>query len=81
MKSNKPKTSNGNQIVKNDFIITPVKGTNICYMSTSMGWLPGYPQMFSSSIKSLSSIIHKPRKIWCATTKIVRVTKVSVTMK
>ena len=28
-----------------DFIITPVKGTNKCYQSPSMGWVLRYPQM------------------------------------
>ena len=40
-----------------DFIITPVKGTNKCYMSPSMGWVLGYPQTSSSSLDSLSSIM------------------------
>ena len=48
--------------VKNNFIITHVKGTNICYQPHSMGWVVGYPQTLSTSVESLSSITHKPSK-------------------
>ena len=47
---------------KNSFIITPVKGTNKCYQSPSMGWVLGYPQMSSACVESLSSIMCKPNK-------------------
>jgi len=50
------------RFIKNDFIIIPVKGKNICYQSPSMGWVLGNPQTLSASIESLSSIMHKPNK-------------------
>ena len=45
-----------------DFIITPVKGTNKCYQSPSMGWVLSYPQTSSACVESLSSIMCKPSK-------------------
>ena len=48
--------------VRNDFIITPVKGTYICYQSISMGWVLGYLQMSSAFVESLYSIMYKPNK-------------------
>jgi len=50
------------RFVKNDFIITPVKGTNICYQSPSMGWVLGNHQILSASVESLSSIMDKLSK-------------------
>ena len=48
--------------VKNNFVIKPVKRTDKCYQSPSMGWVLGYPQMSSTFVQSLNSIMHKPRK-------------------
>ena len=48
--------------VKNNFIITPVKRTDKCFQSPSMGWVLGYLQMSSTCVESLSSIMHKPNK-------------------
>lgn len=50
------------RFVKNDFIITPIKGTKICYQSPSIRWDPRNPQMLLASTKSLSSIMHNPNK-------------------
>lgn len=47
--------------VKNNFIITPMKRTNKCYQSPSMGWVLSYPQTSSACVESLS-IMHKPNK-------------------
>ena len=66
---------------KNDFIITLVKGTNKCYQSPSMGWIFGYPQMSSSCVESLSSIMCKSNKIMVCNNEKIRVTTVSTTMK
>lgn len=66
---------------KIDFIITPVKRTNKCYQSPSMGWALGYPQTSSACVESLSSIMCKPSKKWCAIVKIIRVTAVNATTK
>ena len=48
--------------VKNNFIITPVKRTNKCYQSPSMGWVLVYPQTSSTCVESLSSTMWKPSK-------------------
>ena len=58
-----------------------MKGTNKCYQSPSIGWVLVYPQTSSSCVESLSSIMCKANKIWCATLKIIRVRTVSATMK
>jgi len=47
---------------KNIFIVTPVKETNICYQSPSLGWVLGYPQTSSVCVESLSFIMYKPSK-------------------
>ncbi len=44
------------------FIITPLKGTNRCCHSPSMGWVLGYHQTSSTCVESLSSIMCKPNK-------------------
>ena len=62
MKSNNSNHPMETRYAKNNFIITPVKGINICYQSPSMGWVLGYPQTLSASLESLSSIMHKPSK-------------------
>lgn len=48
--------------VKNNLIITHVKGIDKCYQYPSMGWVLGYPQTSSAYVESLSSIMHKPNK-------------------
>ena len=48
--------------IKNNFIITPVKGTNKCYQSPSIRRVLGYPQTSSACVDSLSSIMYKPSK-------------------
>jgi len=48
--------------IKNNFIITPMKRTNKCYQSPSMGWVLVYPQTSLASVGSLLSTMHKPNK-------------------
>ena len=44
---------------KNNSIITPMKETNKCYQSPSMGWVLCYPHVSSACVESLSSIMCK----------------------
>lgn len=50
------------RFIKNHFIITPMKGTNICFYFPSMRWVLGNAQTISTFVESLSSIVHKPNK-------------------